>query len=408
MGDTIYFQDPGLLYDEVLAKIREGFLLFSKMLLKKGYQGLEFDDLYKIDFNNLNNLNNLEKVSDFDEFKANINQRYPTLEALIKEVLEMKPKRQSIIKECYMHAQQFIKRVIISMKSRLPFEENILLKSQAIFLKEKTFQAEAWRELAFNFPNIITRDKEVQFSEELDIFELNYKAIYLMHINSEISIIKRWEMLSKNYGCLSSLAKSLLVLPYSSAPVESIFSNFKAFKTPYRNQLSVESLESSILSEQMSLMDQSSLLPQMIEKYFQLWEKKPQIQDNNSKHQHLPENLLENRNEERLDDSIQPKQALDGILSANVILESLISPFLMKVVSQISQHTTVENLIKPILIKLASDVNMAEPQVANLMNLTNSEEKTEIKEGTSKRKAEINLQPDQLKQLKFNKATGSK
>jgi len=50
MGYTIYFQDPHLLYDEVEAKIREGYLLFSKMLLKKQYQDLDFEVVYEIDF----------------------------------------------------------------------------------------------------------------------------------------------------------------------------------------------------------------------------------------------------------------------------------------------------------------------------------------------------------------------
>ena len=130
-----------------------------------------------------------------------------------------------------------------------------------------------------SFPNVITKDQEVKFSEELDLFELNYKTIYQSHLNSEISIVRRWEMLSKNYYCMAKLAKALMVLPYSSAPVESLFSEFKVFKTAYRNQITVESLEASILSEQSSEVNQSSLLPIMLEKYFLLWKNKAQNEE---------------------------------------------------------------------------------------------------------------------------------
>ena len=319
IGYNIYFQNPYLLYDEIVAKLKEGFLLFSKMVFKKELQDIEFEDAYKIKIEDSGDESYRKSISNFDEFKGNIYQRYPRLEFFVKETIKAYPRRGTLEKECLLHGQDFIIRVISSMKIRLPFLSDVYSKTQVIFLREKICQVSIWRELAAAFPNIITKEEEVKFSEEFDIFELNYKAIYQNHINSEISIIRRWELLSKNYFCISKLAKALLVLPYSSAPVESIFSEFKAFKTPYRNQLSVESLEASILSEQASNLDQKILLSQMIERYPDIWKEKtepvesPAIINTQAHSNHL---------EIVLEDKIQPEIQSENIPNIEKDLET--------------------------------------------------------------------------------------
>ena len=70
---------------------------------------------------------------------------------------------------------------------------------------------------------------------------------------------------------MAELAKAILVLPYSTAPVESTFSKFKALKTPYRNRLDVENLEASIIVEQSLSGEAFVLRPTMLEKYSNMW-----------------------------------------------------------------------------------------------------------------------------------------
>ena len=73
--------------------------------------------------------------------------------------------------------------------------------------------------------------------DELDSSGLNYKTICEIHQLSARSIIERWNILEKDYPTLASLAKALLVSPYSTTTVESTFSQFKAFKTLLQKQI---------------------------------------------------------------------------------------------------------------------------------------------------------------------------
>ena len=288
--------------------------------------------------------------------------KYTRLLELIKDVVQINPKRVNIEKECYTFARTFILTVLSSMKKRLLFEDNFLLMSQIIFLKDRTCQVKIWRELAISLPNIITNDLEVRFSEELDVFELNYKAIYQQHLNSDLSIIKRWDILSKNYPCISALAKALLVLPYSSAAVEKIFSTFKAFVTPVRNQLSVEALESSILIEQAGIKDQTKIMPQMIERYFKNTEKKPEslpppktnneggnrAQSTNLPNSEQPLNALNSLgsvNPANLqsinphsEDGMDIEQTLEGNQVKKILFQSLLKPVLKQLVDSIDRN----------------------------------------------------------------------
>ena len=87
-------------------------------------------------------------------------------------------------------------------------------------------------------------------------------------------MIKRWEILSKDFPNMAKLAHALLVLPYTTAPVESTFSEFKAFKTCYRNRINVLNLEASILAEQEFKLENPKIFPKMIEKYLNMWKPK--------------------------------------------------------------------------------------------------------------------------------------
>ena len=163
------------------------------------------------------------------------------------------------------------------MRKRLNFDDVVIANSQVVYLK-KPFDRESWLQLAKSFPNIITSEHEIQYLDELDSFSVQYKTIS-KHFMPEVPIARRWLLLGKDYPNLAKLARAMLVLPYSTALVESTFSEFKAFKTCYRNRLSVENLESSILAEQHFQKEGLRVLTDMIERYHVMRQTKTQKQD---------------------------------------------------------------------------------------------------------------------------------
>lgn len=82
-------------------------------------------------------------------------------------------------------------------------------------------------------------------------------------------------MLENDYPFLAALAKALIILPYSTGRVKSTFSEFRAFKTNYRNTLSLENVQASVLVEQNFKNNGLQILPEMKAKYFEMW--KPKI-----------------------------------------------------------------------------------------------------------------------------------
>lgn len=66
------------------------------------------------------------------------------------------------------------------------------------------------------------------------------------HTNSQRRILETLHFLSP----LSKLAKSILVLPYTSAPVERVFSQIEDFATPKKSRLTTENLEACLIVQQ--------------------------------------------------------------------------------------------------------------------------------------------------------------
>ena len=159
---------------------------------------------------------------------------------------------------------KFIIQCIISLKKRLPFEHTILNNSLEIYFKG-SFQRDKWMALSTAFPNILTQKNRVKFTDELDVFGLHYATILNKHEKSANTIAERWFLLEREYPTLSKLAKAMIILPYTTAVVESTFSQFRAFKTCYRNSLSLESLEASVISEQFFKREKPDILPEMID-----------------------------------------------------------------------------------------------------------------------------------------------
>ena len=72
LGYLTYFENAELLYNDVFDKLREVYCLFAKLILKKGFQGLEFDDIYKIKFEDPSDESFRAHIADVTEFKENL------------------------------------------------------------------------------------------------------------------------------------------------------------------------------------------------------------------------------------------------------------------------------------------------------------------------------------------------
>ena len=110
-GYNIYFQNSNLLYDEIYTKIQEGFLLFSKMLLKKESQELDFNTLFQVNFQDPEE-HHKGFLINFEECKVSFSQRYPRFNSLISTVIKSNPKRKGIEREWYTQGSKFSNIVI--------------------------------------------------------------------------------------------------------------------------------------------------------------------------------------------------------------------------------------------------------------------------------------------------------
>jgi len=276
-GYIVLFQRPKMIFEQAWEKFKESYTLFARLILKKEYQESEFEDVYPIPFDNAENELYKKYVATSLEFHQSFGEKYTRIKELIEYVKNST--RIDISKQVYGHAKDFVFEVLKSLKHRLPFENQLLKKSQVVYLKDQKLDIVAWNDLAKNFTNIVTKDKEVLFIDELDSFSLNYKTILKEHSTSTTSIVQRWHILKNNYPTLASLAKAILVIPCSTSQVESIFSEFKALKTSYRNRLSTQNLEASVLAEQHFRSDPLQILPEMIERYFEPKKKEEKKED---------------------------------------------------------------------------------------------------------------------------------
>ena len=267
---NVYFQKDSLVLNQVLEKIREGYTLFAQMLLDESSQDLDFDQIYtKLDKNTLKNIESTDGTN-LENFRRNFLSRYSEFTNLIDEAKnDLLPNFDSLF---FSSARNFIRNVLIIMREKLPFENKILLQSESIYFEQKRFDLEVWRQLGKSFPNIIKQDRLIEYEEEIHRLKFNYLRIKEKHESQKTSILKTWNRLSQDYPNVAMLARALLVFPYSTASVESIFSKFKVYKTPYRSRLSVESLEASLLIEQSFENEEPQILPEMLEKYVKLWE----------------------------------------------------------------------------------------------------------------------------------------
>ena len=267
-GYNVELQGKNLYYNEALKKIQNTYTLFGRMLLKSDFQDLSFEEVFNVPYKTPNDSKYKEKVASEEEFRSIFLKNYKVCSELL---LIAKARRVGIEKEFFSIARSFIIQILTTLREKLPYQDQLSLNSEMVYLK-CDFKLPVWKELGEEFPNIITQENEIEFHEELEKFGLEYKDICKNHLSSEKSIVHTWERLSKEYPNLSKIAKALLVLPFSTATVESTFSEFKAFKTPYRNRISVANLEASIVAEQYFRNIDPQILPEMVTKFFYIWD----------------------------------------------------------------------------------------------------------------------------------------
>ena len=150
-------------------------------------------------------------------------------------------------------------------------DSNFLHESLAICLRE-VYHIEVWYNFASHFPHIIRKELEIKFLDEVDSFRLHYIKIVKEQANSGLHIIQRWKLLRPDYPLLFEVARALLAIPYSSSTVESLFSELKCFETASRNRLTAENLEANILADQYFRSKTAQILPDMVSRYFTLWD----------------------------------------------------------------------------------------------------------------------------------------
>jgi len=129
----------------------------------------------------------------------------------------------------------------LELKTRLPFENAILEASLAIFFEPEDFSDQPW----------ILIKSNILFQGEIKRFSCAYYGYRVEYKRSTNSIVKFWKDLSGQYPMMTELARSVLVLPHTTAPVERIFAQMKDFVPPKRNRLHRKTLEANLLIHQL-------------------------------------------------------------------------------------------------------------------------------------------------------------
>jgi len=245
-------------YREVMTTMRESFIVFAREVLPKECDKLPFEQLYEISFES----NNESKILSLAQFKESFNKDY---NGAVYNSLNTE------IQDKIYDMRNFILKILHEMQERLPFDQEIFKESRVVFFEE--WDIDAWRWLAEKFHNIIGPEETTQFQNELKRMSIHFPSLKKQHETSNRTILESWEYLSAPYPNISKLAKSILVLPHSSVPVERIFSQMQDFKTEKRNRLTTENLETSLLVFQAFNEFDFEISPNMMEKYKNLWKK---------------------------------------------------------------------------------------------------------------------------------------
>ena len=274
-----FFQNDQLFYNEIIDTLKESYVMMSNSILKKEEKSMDFEKLFQIPWEKNNNKEILagdysheikKELVTNKEFKTSFLSSYDS----IKECFEkLKPEA----KEKLINASvKFLYLSLKNMKERLPYSNKEIEASLVIFFEED-FNLNKWLGLKDLLPNILKQKKmKDDYVSEVKKLEYSYKKIQNKMTNGlqKISPIKIWQNLASSYPTIYLVARALLVLPYTSIPVERVFSALKDIKNQKRNRLSTENVEALLLGYQYFRSQKLEITVEMFDNYLEMKEAK--------------------------------------------------------------------------------------------------------------------------------------
>ena len=260
-----FSQCEGKSYADIAPKLRESFQSLSRVFY---VDAPAITDLNKI-FDHYYELSLDEGVVDLEMLKVRLCDEYPHLEVLTNTSLSQEDQD-----EIFEVVKKFILKTLQEMKKRIPFKDDIIQHSNILRLTE--FNKKIWNQFAMKYPNVIPVDLQDSFFRETRNLEGQFNSgdifkILPQECKSNPVLLWTHEKINAEFKLLAKLAKSLLVIPYSSASVERTFSDFKTIKTKKRNCLCRESLEACLLIFQEFRKDVVIINEDMIQRYNNIW-----------------------------------------------------------------------------------------------------------------------------------------
>lgn len=253
---NIEFQSTHLFYDKIFELLEEGFTRFALLVLN---QYLSFEQVYDLPWDNEKNAELHKNLAENNEFfEKFLKDNY--LEELNNKV------KPEILNKMAQSAKNFIIRALSEMKQRLPFRSEILSDLGSIFFKK--FDQNQLKKLAQKFSNMISKDEQRSFQNELERFAINFIKIQQIKFALHLTPLEVWYQQKESFPLLYRLAKAILILPHTTVPIERMFSQLKDFKTGKRNRISTKNLEASLLIYQnFGNSFESFITNEMMEKY---------------------------------------------------------------------------------------------------------------------------------------------
>jgi len=267
-----YFQKDDLFYNEVLEKLKHTYVIIANLIIKKTEKTMDFTKVFEIPFEK-NNIQEI-KIGKVDpdvqkilitpeEFEKVYLMRYDSVKDILNKVSEEKKS------EICTASIKFINICLKEMKINLPYTNEIMNLTQIIFFEED-YDENKWLNLKDLFPNIIKSKKQKDdFTAEVHRMEYTFAKIREKLRNSigRVSPLTLWKNEAQTYPNMNLLVEALLVLPYSSVPVERVFSSLKDIKTPKRNRLTVFNLEACLLGYQAFKSQSFNITEEMVQNY---------------------------------------------------------------------------------------------------------------------------------------------
>jgi len=240
-----FFQADKLSIKEITTTLKECMIFLGESIVEVSSNEVStealqtvFDKIYQIPFHNEEDY--LSHVMNMEDFTAKFYEDHATFE---QELLEMDKK---FVQDFLKVAFKFFIASLERMKYWLPFDDQAIFDSEVIHLE--TYDMNKWKRLKERFKNIIKEEEAIEFTEQLKRFKINFPGI--KSIMGKKPLLEIWEEQQIKFPLLSKLAKSLMVMPYSSCFLERTFSKIFDITTLKRNRLTIKGLEACLLIKQ--------------------------------------------------------------------------------------------------------------------------------------------------------------